>query len=209
MTRIDTAGDVGGTERAGDGPERAAPEHGRHGAPDARPVLHDLATLPTTVIGTVVGAFGRFHAAAPAHGRRARREAPALRPTARTRRGRRPQGLRYTVAEGDTASAIAARFGIPTASVLATNGLGWSSPLEPGQELVLDVAPDAVPRAAEAVDPGIRHCAVVDGDTLADVAERHRVDLADLLRVNGLHRGSPVAAGQSLVLPGTDDAPAA
>lgn len=38
----------------------------------------------------------------------------------------------YTVAGGDTVSDIAGRFGLSTASVLALNGLGWSSLIFPG-----------------------------------------------------------------------------
>ena len=43
----------------------------------------------------------------------------------------------YTVKAGDTVSAIAARHGLATASVLALNGLGWKSLIFPGQVLKL------------------------------------------------------------------------
>src|SRR5690606_33767794 len=43
----------------------------------------------------------------------------------------------YKVKGGDTVSAIAARFGLSPASVLALNGLGWSSLIFPGQVLKL------------------------------------------------------------------------
>lgn len=43
----------------------------------------------------------------------------------------------YLVVDGDTVSSIAGRFGLSTASVLALNGLGWSSLIFPGQELKL------------------------------------------------------------------------
>ncbi len=43
----------------------------------------------------------------------------------------------YTVRTGDTVSAIAGRYGISTAAVLALNGLGWKSLIFPGQVLQL------------------------------------------------------------------------
>lgn len=39
----------------------------------------------------------------------------------------------YRVVSGDTVSAIAARFGLSTASVLAMNGLGWKSMIFPAK----------------------------------------------------------------------------
>ena len=62
---------------------------------------------------------------------------------------------------GDTVSAIAARFGLRTADVLALNGLGWSSIIYPGQVLRLVGTPR--PRRAPAparrrgAGRGIRH----------------------------------------------------
>ena len=43
----------------------------------------------------------------------------------------------YTVQRGDTISAIAKRHGVSTQSVLAANGLGWSSIIRPGQILAI------------------------------------------------------------------------
>src|SRR4051812_8701993 len=43
----------------------------------------------------------------------------------------------YDVAAGDTVSDIAGRYGLSTASVLALNGLSWSSLIFPGQRLKL------------------------------------------------------------------------
>src|SRR5512141_2834936 len=59
----------------------------------------------------------------------------------------------YVVVEGDTISGIGGRFGLSTASVLALNGLGWSSLIFPGQKLTLTTAaaPPAVAPAKKTV----------------------------------------------------------
>jgi N-acetylmuramoyl-L-alanine amidase len=51
---------------------------------------------------------------------------------------------RYTIVAGDTISAIAARFGVSTQSVLTANGLGWSSIIYPGQTIAIPglIGPD-------------------------------------------------------------------
>jgi LysM repeat protein len=46
----------------------------------------------------------------------------------------------YTIAAGDTISAIAARFGVTTSAVLAANGLTASSIIYPGQKLIIPAA---------------------------------------------------------------------
>ncbi len=66
---------------------------------------------------------------------------------------------RYTIVAGDTISAIAARFGVSTQSVLTANGLGWSSIIYPGQSIAIpgligpdgaqDIPVDEAPAAAE------------------------------------------------------------
>ena len=48
----------------------------------------------------------------------------------------------YRVELGDTVSEIAIRHGLPTAHVLAQNGLSWKTPIFPGQLIRLDPIPD-------------------------------------------------------------------
>jgi hypothetical protein len=48
----------------------------------------------------------------------------------------------YRVELGDTVSEIAIRHGLPTAHVLAQNGLSWKTPIFPGQVIRLDPIPD-------------------------------------------------------------------
>lgn len=75
----------------------------------------------------------------------------------------------YVVAAGDTVGAIAARFGLDVATVLAANGLGAFTPIMPGQTLKLSgpaiaavaagpaLAPSEAPAAAAAaIAPAVR-----------------------------------------------------
>ena len=107
-----------------------------------------------------------------------------------------------TVAEGDTISSIAERFGLATAEVLALNGLGWSSLIFPGQRLALPGPGHAEPGPAPAPAPEIARHVVAPGDTIAGIAAAHGLAVDDVLSANGLSRQSLIFPGQAIVLPG-------
>ena len=44
---------------------------------------------------------------------------------------------------------------------------------------------------------------ITRGDTLAGIAERYRVSVADIVRTNGLGGGNDIRAGQTIVIPQT------
>jgi LysM repeat protein len=110
----------------------------------------------------------------------------------------------YRVVEGDTVSAIAGRFGLSTASVLALNGLGWSSLIFPGQQLSLATAVASSAPSAEVTEatPSGRYT-IVAGDTISGIAERHGVSTLSVLTANGLGWGSIIYPGQTLSIPGS------
>ena len=103
----------------------------------------------------------------------------------------------YTVVAGDTVSAIAARFDVRTADVLALNGLTWSSTIYPGQTLVLQ---GSAPVSTEVASTATH--TVVAGESPFSIAQRHGVTTDDLLDANGLTRTSLIHPGQRLTVPG-------
>ncbi|MCP2032742.1 LysM repeat protein [Okibacterium sp. HSC-33S16] len=108
----------------------------------------------------------------------------------------------YTVESGDTISGIASKFGLATASVLALNGLGWSSMIFPGQVLLLTGAtasPDAPTPAPSA--PAASTYTVVSGDTISGIASAHGVSVAAVFAANGLSSASIIYPGQNIAIP--------
>ena len=107
----------------------------------------------------------------------------------------------YLVQPGDTVSDVAARFGLPTAVVLARNGLSWKSTIFPGQ--VLSLGADGVKRAGRpAVLAGGGLYAIARGDTLSSVAQRFGISVRSILERNGLNPASIIYPGQKIVIPG-------
>lgn len=125
----------------------------------------------------------------------------------------------YRVQTGDTVSAIAARFGLSTAAVLARNGLSWKSLIFPGQVLALagpaTPAPAPAAKPAPAPAPAATTYTVVHGDTISGIAGRFGLRTAAVLSANGLSASSIIYPGQRIAIPGvataavTTPAPAA
>lgn len=101
----------------------------------------------------------------------------------------------YTIVRGDTVSAIAARYGLSTAAVLAANGLGPRSLIFPGQVLTLS--------GASAPAPSAGRYTIVRGDTISGIAQRYGLTTAGLLAANNLSRSSIIYPGQTIVLSGS------
>lgn len=172
---------------------------------DRRRGIRRLITLPLAVVSTIAVTLGIAQPAeaAPQSTKRmpkakAANDGPA-RNTASAPASAGAVPAEVTVADGDTVSSIAERYGVATADVLALNGLGWSSLIFAGQRLALPggvATPAPVPVAAELP----RHT-VVAGDTMSGIAAAYGVALDQMLSANGLSRQSLIFPGQSIVLP--------
>jgi N-acetylmuramoyl-L-alanine amidase len=124
-------------------------------------------------------------------------------------------GGRYTVARGDTISAIAARFGISAQAVLTANGLGWSSIIYPGQTIAIPAGGSVAATSPAAASPapseppadGIAY-KIVAGDTLSALAARFGTTTAAIMAANGMGSSTIIYSGRTLVIPGGSAAPA-
>ncbi|MGP4033122.1 LysM peptidoglycan-binding domain-containing protein [Pseudarthrobacter sp. 1C304] len=117
----------------------------------------------------------------------------------------------YTIARGDTISAIAGRFGLDTHQVLALNGLQANTIIYPGQKIKLGgeasaPAPAAPETPAAAAAGGVY--TVKSGDTLGAIADRHGVKLSEVFSWNGLSMSSIIYPGQQIKIGGGTAAPA-
>jgi len=115
----------------------------------------------------------------------------------------------YVVRPGDTVSAIAIRNGLRPADVLAWNGLGWRSIIQPGQPLRLTApaSPSAAAAPSAPAAPSARTHTVARGDTVYAIARRYGTTVAAIMSANGLGRSAMIMPGQKLTIP-TASAPA-
>lgn len=177
---------------------------------DRRPPrgIRSLLTVPLAVASAVAVTLGIAQPAeaAPQPAKRSPKAKTAAAATATAAVASAEVPREVLVAEGDTVSGIAERYGLSTAEVLAHNGLGWSSLIFPGQRLAL---PGGKAPAAPAPRERIAKHTIVAGDTMSGIAARYGLELDDLLRVNGLGRQSLIFPGEQVVLPPGGAAPSA
>jgi membrane-bound lytic murein transglycosylase D len=116
--------------------------------------------------------------------------------------------LTHKVAKGETAGAIASKYGVPLKDVLSWNKLTAKSVLQVGQTLVIRQPAVKVAKTADApkeepvtaeTGPGLTH-KVAPGETAGAIATKYRVRLKDLLAWNNLTEKSVLKVGQELTL---------
>ena len=96
----------------------------------------------------------------------------------------------YVVKRGDSLSEIAVRFGVSLAELKSDNGLR-SDTIRIGQTLTIPGASNL---------PTISEHRISRGETLSEIAQRYRVTLSSLRRVNNLN-GDKIMVGQVLKIP--------
>jgi membrane-bound lytic murein transglycosylase D len=109
--------------------------------------------------------------------------------------------VKYKVKSGDTLGVIAARHRVSSSSIRKANGLKGSL-IRSGQVLTI---PGASGRYSEDDRTPIKSTKVAkykvkSGDTLGDIAAKHRVSITTIKRANGI-KGSNIRTGQTLSIP--------
>jgi murein DD-endopeptidase MepM/ murein hydrolase activator NlpD len=123
-------------------------------------------------------------------------------------------GTTIIVGTSDTLEILARRYHVAPAAILAANGYKGPRALSPGQQLIIPrqamaaapapVAPVSRPVAVTSAAPSIY--VVNPGDTLAGIARRNHLSVAELARANSLDRSAKLKFGTRLTLPGTNTA---
>ncbi|HLP23263.1 MAG TPA: LysM peptidoglycan-binding domain-containing protein [Microbacteriaceae bacterium] len=109
-----------------------------------------------------------------------------------------PEFIEHTVVDGETFSSIARNYGVPTAKLLAMNGLSWSSGLASGQRLLV---PNRLGIAPSMSDTDVIRYRIEAGETISAIAARHGVTRQAILSANGLHPTSLIFIGQVIRIP--------
>jgi LysM repeat protein len=107
----------------------------------------------------------------------------------------------YTIRSGDTLTEIADRYGTTVRNLVRINELpGHGNTIYVGETLKVPGG-----KSTGVSKPRGRTVAytVKRGDTLSEIAHRHKVSLKSLLAANGLKASSPIYAGRTLRIPGT------
>jgi LysM repeat protein len=126
----------------------------------------------------------------------------------------RQDGARYTVQQGDTLYSIGNRYGLSWQQMARANGLGEFSVLKVGSQIVLpgvDSVDQQVVASASLVQsaaPEVGTVAVnetfytvVEGDTIYDIAVRHRVNWETLASYNNFNENSILSIGAQVKIP--------
>ncbi len=94
----------------------------------------------------------------------------------------------YVVREGDSLSQVAKMFGVSANTIIWANDLPKSGAIKPGQ--ILTILPIT----------GVKH-QVAKGDTIAKIAKKYKADVEEVAVFNGLDIDSPLAVGQTIIVP--------
>lgn len=116
--------------------------------------------------------------------------------------------IQHKVKSGETLAQIATRYAIKLPTLLALNQLQERSLIFPGQLLTVRAVN---PSKSVEASPAAKEHLVEAGETLTQIAKRHSISLASLLKANRLTKTSLIFVGQRLDVPDAtaDASPAA
>lgn len=109
----------------------------------------------------------------------------------------------YTVVAGDSLSAIATRFEVPVEQLAAYNGIDDPALIQVGMVLTIPSEADLTRLAAVNTVPVY----ALSGETLAGLANRTGLNLAQLVELNGIEADERLFPGQPVAVP-SNEAPA-
>lgn len=107
-------------------------------------------------------------------------------------------GGTYTVANGDTLSGIADRFGVSQSALASANGIADPYLLQVGQQLRIPEGGDGSGSAAAANGSNYN---VVSGDTLSGIADMFGISSTAIASANALSNPNSLRDGQQLAIP--------
>jgi murein DD-endopeptidase MepM/ murein hydrolase activator NlpD len=119
-----------------------------------------------------------------------------------------PKATTIIVGTSDTLEVLAQRYHVTPAAILAANGYKGPRVLSPGQQLIIPpptaatpppIATAPVSKPVAVVAPNIH--VVNAGDTLAGVARRNHISVAELAKANNLERSAKLKLGTRLTVP--------
>jgi membrane-bound lytic murein transglycosylase D len=104
---------------------------------------------------------------------------------------------RHTVRRGETIGSIARRHRVSSSALMRANNIRDARRLQVGRRLLIPG------RGASAPARVVRsHYRIRPGDTVASIAQRHRVSIRSILRANGISDPRKLRVGRKLVIPG-------
>lgn len=103
----------------------------------------------------------------------------------------------HVVQEGQTAWALAARYGVDLGEMLWINNLPQGAVLHPGDEVIIKLGPGQAPPPTPTLPT--THI-VQEGQTAWDVAALYGLTLDQLLELNGIERGVVLFPGDQLLI---------
>ena len=195
----------------------APPPQPRYEVPSAAPQAqprHEVAS-------TVPPAHPRVEVASAAPPVQPRLETTGTVPPRSVATARATSGTTIIVGTSDNLDVLAKRYHVTPAAILAANGYKGHRALSPGQQLIIPhptataaamPAPAPVATAPVAAAPASRPVAaagaspsthfVNNGDTLASIARKNHVSVAELAHANGLEPSAKLKLGTKLTVPG-------